>query len=57
MWEGEGDDEKEGEDEGEGEEKEKEEKLLQVCSFCRKYSHQGPQDGGEAELSERYNHS
>ena len=34
--------------------KAKGEEMTEFCSFLRKYSHQGPQDNEEAELSERY---
>ena len=34
--------------------KAKGEEMTGFCSFLRKYSHQGPQDNEEAELSERY---
>ena len=33
----------------------KEKRKEKDCNFLRKYSHQGPQDDGEAELSERHN--
>ena len=33
----------------------KEKRKVKDCSFLRKYSHQGPQDDGEAGLSERHN--
>ena len=43
------------EKDGEGRGLVKEMVKVKDCSFLRKYSHPGPQDDGEAELSERHN--